>query len=152
VEFFSVQLQTLGLPPLPVYEPPASSAYPLTLCQGRTLTHFHSFYDHGQALPTLAQLDPEPYVWISPADAKARGVQDREQIRVYNARGALQARAHVTTDVPAGTVWMRDGWLGLNALTSGTAALPDAAVSLFGFSAGQPSFEARVEIARQSDV
>jgi anaerobic selenocysteine-containing dehydrogenase len=130
-----------------VYEAPSSSAYPLTLCQGRTLAHFHSFYDHGQALPTLAQLDPGPYVWISPADATVRGVQNGLAVLMYNERGALQVRARVTDDVPAGTVWMRDGWCGLNALTSGEAVLPDPAVSIFGFSAGQASFEAQVEVA-----
>lgn len=148
VEFFSAQVQALGLPPLPVYVAPSSSEYPLTLCQGRTLTHFHSFYDHGRALPTLAQLDPEPYLWISPADAAVRSVQNGSAIRMYNERGALQARARVTDEVPAGTVWMRDGWAGLNNLTSGQAVLPDAAVSIFGFSAGQASFEAKVEVAR----
>jgi anaerobic selenocysteine-containing dehydrogenase len=41
-------------------------------------------------------------------------VKDGDPIRVYNERGEMHARAHVTEDVPAGTVWMRDGWLGLN--------------------------------------
>jgi anaerobic selenocysteine-containing dehydrogenase len=148
VEFFSAQAQTLGLPPLPVYIQPSPSMYPLTLSQGRTLTHFHGFYDHGRALPTLAQLDPEPYLWMSPADAAARGLHEGAPIRIYNERGLLEARARVTEDVPAGTVWMRDGWAGLNNLTSGQAVLPDAAVSIFGFSAGQASFEAKVEVAR----
>ena len=59
----------LGLPSLPVaVEPPAPGRYPLTLCQGRTLTHFHGFYDHGRALPSLAKADPEPALWISPTD------------------------------------------------------------------------------------
>ena len=44
--------QALKLPSLPVYEESSQSAYPLTLSQGRTLTHFHGFYDHGRALPT----------------------------------------------------------------------------------------------------
>jgi len=48
--------------------------------------------------------------------------------------------------VPAGTVWMRDGWAGLNELTSGAPAIPDAAVDTFGFSAGQAAYEARVEV------
>lgn len=146
VEFYSAQAQESGLPPLPVYEEPAPSSYPLTLSQGRTLTHFHSFYDHGRALPSLAQLDPEPYVWISPGDATARKVTDGAMIRVYNERGTLQARARVTAEVPPGTAWMRDGWLGLNSLTSGQPVLPDAAVCMYGFSAGQASFAARVEI------
>jgi anaerobic selenocysteine-containing dehydrogenase len=149
VEFFSARAQSLGLPPLPVYEESSPSAYPLTLCQGRTLTHFHGFYDHGQALPTLAQLDPEPYLWISPDDAARRGLHDGAAIRIYNGRGALHARARVTDQIPTGTVWMRDGWAGLNNLTSGQAVLPDAAVDLFGFSAGQAAFEAMIEVAPQ---
>jgi anaerobic selenocysteine-containing dehydrogenase len=149
VEFFSARAQALGLPPLPVYAEPTPPAYPLILCQGRTLTHFHGFYDHGQALPTLAQLDPEPYLWISPDDAATRGLHDGAAIRIYNERGALHARARVTDHIPAGTVWMRDGWHGLNSLTLGQAVLPDAAVDLFGFSAGQAAFEAMVEVAPQ---
>lgn len=147
VEFFSVPAHKLGLPPLPVCEVPSASTYPLTLCQGRTLTHFHSFYDQGHALPTLAQLDPEPRLWLSVADASARGVQDGAPIRIYNQRGSCNARAQVTERVPAGTVWMRDGWEGLNTLTSGQPVLPDDAVDLFAFSAGQATFEAMVEVA-----
>jgi anaerobic selenocysteine-containing dehydrogenase len=146
VEFFSTRTQALGLPPLPVYEESVQSAYPLALSQGRTLTHFHGFYDHGQALPTLAQLDPEPWLWISPADAAARGLDDGAVIRVYNQRGSCNARARVTDQIPAGTVWMRDGWADLNNLTGGQAVLPDVAVDMFGFSAGQASFEAMVEV------
>ncbi len=41
---------------------------------------------------------------------------------------------------------MRDGWTGLNRLTDGEAALPDHAVDVFGFSGGQASFDARVEV------
>lgn len=147
VEFFSERARALGLPPLPVYEDLPRSRYPLTFRQGRTLTQFHGFYDHGRALPTLARADPEPFLWISPQDAVARGVQDGVPIRLYNQRGEWQARARVTPKVPPGTVWMRDGWEGLNRLTSGEACIPDAAVDLFSFSAGQASFDAMVEVA-----
>ncbi|HET7340664.1 MAG TPA: molybdopterin-dependent oxidoreductase [Methylomirabilota bacterium] len=147
IELVSTRAAELGLPPLPVHVPaPASSAYPLALRQGRTLTHFHAFYDHGRALPTLAKADPGPALWISPADAAPRGVADGAAIRIVNARGAMRARAHVTPRVPAGTVWMHDGWLGLNDLTDGAAAIPDAAVDTFGFSGGQATFEARVQV------
>jgi hypothetical protein len=43
-------------------------------------------------------------------------------------------------------VWMRDGWSGLNTLTSGDAVLPDGAVDALEFSAGQAAFDARVEV------
>ena len=124
-----------------------AARHPLTLRQGRTLTQFHGFYDHGRALPTLAAADPEPSLWISPDDAVARGVNDGDVIRIYNQRGEMHARARVTGDVPSGTVWMRDGWLGLNTLTDGTAVIPDEAVDTFGFSGGQASFDAAVEVA-----
>jgi hypothetical protein len=42
---------------------------------------------------------------------------------------------------------MHDGWEGINRLTSGHAVLPDEAVDLFHFSAGQSAFDARVEVA-----
>jgi hypothetical protein len=41
---------------------------------------------------------------------------------------------------------MRDGWRGLNTLTSGDAIIPDDAVDALGFSAGQAAFDARVEV------
>ena len=146
VEFVSERAHSLGLPALPVHDEAPASAFPLALRQGRTLTAFHGFYDHGRALPTLARADPEPYVWMSPTDAFARGVTDGAGVRLHNERGAMLARARVTDKIPAGTLWMRDGWAGLNALTSGAPVLGDAAVDIFAFSAGQASFEAQVEV------
>jgi anaerobic selenocysteine-containing dehydrogenase len=121
--------------------------FPLALTQGRTLAHFHSFYDHGKALPSLAKLEAEPHLWLSPMDAEARGIVNGAPIRIYNNRGAFEACANVTDRIPAGTVWMRDGWEGLNRVTSGEPVLPDAAVDIYGFSAGQASFEAFVDVA-----
>jgi anaerobic selenocysteine-containing dehydrogenase len=155
IELRSERAAALGLPALPVHAAPALSPYPLTLCQGRTLTHFHGFYDHGQALPSLAKADPGPALWISPADAAARGVADGAPIRIRNARGEMRARALVTPRIPAGTVWMRDGWAGLNDLTGGGRTLPDGAVDAFaslGFSGGQAVFDARVEVEAASEA
>jgi anaerobic selenocysteine-containing dehydrogenase len=146
IELYSERARALGLPPLPVFEPLVASMYPLHFRQGRTLTHFHGFYDHGRALPTLAKADPGPRLWISEADAKARSLGDGVAIRIFNERGELRARALVTSRIPAGTVWMRDGWEGLNGLTSGRSSIPDEAVNLFPFGAGQAAFDAMVEV------
>jgi len=147
IELYSERAAAIGLPALPVHDELPGSAFPLTLRQGRTLTQFHAFYDHGRALPTLAKADPEPELWVAPSDAAARGVSDGAMIRIRNERGDMKARARVTPRIPAGVVWMRDGWDGLNHLTSGTAVVPDAAVDLFGFSGGQAAFDAKVDIA-----
>jgi anaerobic selenocysteine-containing dehydrogenase len=146
VELYSSRAASLGLPPLPVHEPAPAPSYPLAFSQGRTLAQFHGFYDHGQALPTLARLDPEPRLWMAPADAAARGLADGAAIRVFNERGAFAARVHTTPRIPAGTVWIRDGWGGVNSVTSGEAVIPDGAVDLFPFAAGQAAFGAAVEV------
>jgi hypothetical protein len=41
---------------------------------------------------------------------------------------------------------MRDGWTGMNRVTSGAPILPDGAVDLFPFAAGQAAFDAAVEV------
>src|SRR5262249_2341994 len=60
IEFVSEQARRLGLPALPDFEADdvparASPAYSLLLAQGRTMSHFHSFYNNGRELPTLAR-------------------------------------------------------------------------------------------------
>ncbi len=124
MELYSARAESLGLAPLPVHEDLPAGRFPLVLRQGRTLAHFHGFYDHGRALPSLAALEPEPVLWLSPADAAARAVADGAAVRVFNERGEMRARARVTDRVPARTVWMRDGWDGLNRLTSGRGVHP----------------------------
>jgi anaerobic selenocysteine-containing dehydrogenase len=147
VEFYSERAAKLGLPPLPIHDAAPESAYPLVLCQGRTLTQFHSFYDEGQALPTLKARNPRPELWISPADAEARGVVNGGGIYVHNQRGGFAASAQVTEKIPPGVVWMRDGWMGLNNLTSGAAVLPEGGLTLFPFTVGQAEFDAMVEVS-----
>jgi anaerobic selenocysteine-containing dehydrogenase len=124
------------------------SAYPLSLSFGRTLTHFHAFYDEGKALPSLAKHNAAPQLWMSKPDADARQLADGDAIKIYNERGEFKATAHITDDVSPGVVWIRDGWVGLNHLTSGDAVLSGDALSLFPFSVGQANYGAQVEVAR----
>jgi anaerobic selenocysteine-containing dehydrogenase len=153
IEFYSARAEDAGLPPLPVHETRPQAAadettdYPLTLCHGRSLTQFHAFYDHGQALPMLAERDPGPELWISPDDAQVRDLADGCAIQVYNQRGAFDATAHFTDQIPAGVVWMRDGCAGMNRVTSGAPVLPETAIDLFRFTAGQSEYEAMVQVA-----
>jgi anaerobic selenocysteine-containing dehydrogenase len=149
IEFYSARAAQAGLPPLPVHEAGSrrgSSDYPLALCQGRTLTQFHAFYDHGEALPMLARRDAGAQLWVSPRDAAARKLSEGDAIRVYNRRGAFAAKAHITDRIPPGVVWMRDGCVGLNQVTSGAAVLPEKALSFFHFTVGQAEYEAMVEV------
>jgi anaerobic selenocysteine-containing dehydrogenase len=95
----------------------------------------------------LTERDPGPELWISLDDARTRNLSEGDAIRVYNQRGAFEARAHVTDHLPAGVVWMRDGCIGMNRVTSGAPLLPEKALDLFPFTVGQAEFGAMVDVA-----
>jgi len=152
IEFYSERAKEAGLPPMPEYiarlkTDDPQSEYPLTLCHGRTLNHFHAFYDNGRALPKLAKRDPGPELWISADDAQMRAVSQGDAIRVHNDRGAFEATAHITDRIPDGVVWIRDGSVGLNRVTSGAPVLPETALGLFPFTVGQAEYDAMVDVA-----
>jgi len=147
IEFYSQRAADCGLPALPQPRGARGAAgFPLELRMGRTLTHFHSFYDHGQALPSLAKLERAPTLWMAAADAARRGVADGSAVRMHNAGGAVEAIAKVSDSLQPGTLWMRDGWPGLNDLTSSAETIPTAATGLFPFTTGQSAFDAFVEV------
>ncbi|MBX2881449.1 MAG: molybdopterin-dependent oxidoreductase [Granulosicoccus sp.] len=144
IEFVSEQALNLGLPALPMPSKQHQPEGSLILTHGRTFGHFHSFYDHGRALPTLARREPQPQLWISTEDAQQRNIENGDAIELTNHRGAFNAIAKVTPRIQTGVVWIRDGWPGLNELTEGSAVLPEAALSTFPFSVGQAEFSASV--------
>jgi len=150
VEFYSERAESLGFPPLPDYTSPArdDAAFPLEFRQGRVLTAFHSFYDNGRALPTLARAEAHAELWIHPADAGPRGITAGRRVELTNGRGRFEAVARVTEDVLPGVLWARDGWPGLNTLTSGEACLtPEASDGLDPrIPGGQSAYESRVEV------
>lgn len=148
IEFWSERAQLAGLAPLPSYTRPADEAYPLRFCQGRTLTAFHSFFDEGQALPTLAKANTEAQLWLHPEDAKQRNITSGAAIIVSNQRGQFEATAYVTEDIVPGAVWMRDGWARINRVTSGTPIVALAANNIVpGIPGGQAAYDAWVEVA-----
>lgn len=146
IEFWSDRAAEAGISPLPTFTPPAPADYPLRFCQGRTLTAFHSFFDEGQALPSLARANPAPQLWMHPLDAGQRQIQTGSTIHIANQRGQFQAEAFVTSDVLPGVVWMRDGWVGVNSLTNGAQIVPLAANDLVGIPGGQAAYDAWVEV------
>jgi anaerobic selenocysteine-containing dehydrogenase len=147
IEFYSELAGNCGLPALPVFEPRSTGDFPLELRMGRSINHFHSFYDSGRALPSLVRRDPSPTLWISPRDAVERSIADGDAVTMYNDQARFLASASVTARVPAGTLWIHDGWPGLNDLTSGEAAISDQVAALFPFSTGQAAYDAFVEVS-----
>ena len=150
IEFFSERARQQGLPPLPDYTARPNDPFPLELRFGRSMNQFHSFYDAGAKLPNLAKRLRGPEVWISPEDAASRSIKDATLVTIFNDRGTFEARAKITDRAAAGTLWMRDGWPGMNHLTSGDASLPTPATDLFHFTSGQAAYDAFVDVSASS--
>ena len=77
------------------YEPPAESPskeFPMWLCTGRVLEHWHSG-SMTRRVPILHRAMPEAYVEIHPDDAKAIGVSDGGQVKVTSPRGTIILKA-----------------------------------------------------------
>ncbi|WP_254889746.1 molybdopterin-dependent oxidoreductase, partial [Cronobacter sakazakii] len=64
----------------------------------------HSTYSDNLLMLTLSR--GGPIVWMSEDDAKDLGIADNDWIEVFNANGALTARAVVSQRVPAGMTMM----------------------------------------------
>lgn len=161
IELYSERAARIGLPPLPEYAPPAevpesapelAARYPLVFKQGRSFTSFHGFYDEARALPSLAKVNPGPELWISPTDAIERGIQHRAPIQLFNDRATVDATARVTEDVPPGVVWMRDGWVAVNRLTSNDSCMTAEQAEALPILGGQATYEAMIEVRSQLSV
>lgn len=90
------------------YRPPAEvpdGDYPLTLCTGRVLYHYHSGTSTHR-VPGLVELFPETLIEINNVDAEQLGIEDGDMVRVVSRRGQVEVRASVSDKCPTGTVWM----------------------------------------------
>ncbi len=85
-----------------------SKKYPLLMSSPHSLYRVHSFLDNN---PLLRGDCYRHAVWISLADANARGIKDNDLVRVHNDIGEMIIPAYVTSRVVPGTVFIfHGGW------------------------------------------
>ena len=117
IELFSMALYELAepeIPPIPRYVPAPEgpedalrSRYPLQLIGYHTKRRCHSIHDQNE---WMEELDP-PALWIHPADAAARGIQNGDLVEVFNDRGRVRIPAKVTRRIVQGvTAMSQGGW------------------------------------------
>lgn len=115
IELRSDALAAQGIDPLPGYVAPAefvaggrgraqrdappSEPQPLVLISGAS----HHYVSSSLAnQPSLMAREGAPFIEINPQDARERGVESGDRVRVSNERGWCTLRAVVTDDVPPG--------------------------------------------------
>ena len=122
IEIYSQRLAALGLehvPPLPTFIPeweggpwdPLHEKYPLQAFGRHFQRRTHSIYDN---VDWLEEAMPQR-VFMNPIDADARGIEDGDEVRVFNDRGEIRLRVRVTrrimpgvVDIPQGAWWTPD--------------------------------------------
>jgi formate dehydrogenase alpha subunit len=77
----------------------------LVLTTGRVITHFNSGALTRRS-GTLTKMRSEDALQIHPDDAAERGIEDGDEVRVENERGAVTAPADVTPTTRRGTVFL----------------------------------------------
>jgi anaerobic selenocysteine-containing dehydrogenase len=118
IELFSTTLDSLGLDPLPAYDPPSrerlpeveTRRYPLLLVTGdREKSYHHSrFRDQ----PWAIKVSPDPRLTMHPDTARALGLDEGAWVRLEVARGkgACRLRVKLTDTTPLGVVNTGMGW------------------------------------------
>ncbi|NCB41716.1 MAG: dimethyl sulfoxide reductase [Clostridia bacterium] len=116
IEIFSKRLYDLDNPEeiggVPIHfktvegpEDPLISKYPLQMVGYHTKRRTHSIHDQN---PWMEELDP-PAIWMHPADANKRSIQDNELVEVFNDRGIVRIPAKVTSRIMQGVCAMSQG-------------------------------------------
>ena len=116
IEIFSKQLYDLENPDevggVPIHfrtvegpEDPLKEKYPLQMIGYHTKRRCHSIHDQN---PLMEELDP-PAIWIHPADANKRSIQNGEIVEVFNDRGVVRIPAKVTDRIVRGVCAMSQG-------------------------------------------
>jgi molybdopterin-containing oxidoreductase family molybdopterin binding subunit len=106
---------SMGVNPLPHFEPPREAwyenpltqKYPLICMQKHALWRVHSQWFN---VPWIRELDPFPHVDLTPSDAASRSVSEGDLVDVFNDRGSVTLKAHITEALPDGMVNIDKGW------------------------------------------
>jgi anaerobic selenocysteine-containing dehydrogenase len=113
LKFYSEEYKQAGYPPMPIYRDPAgglacvSQAYPL-LCTSRRPREFVHTKLHNMEATT--RLHRHAQLWISQADATARGLKEGDFSILKTEIGQARFCIHIADRQPVGLVAAEFGW------------------------------------------
>ncbi|MEQ9641632.1 MAG: molybdopterin-dependent oxidoreductase [Alphaproteobacteria bacterium] len=106
LEIYSEQLAAQGVSPLPDWEPdPEDEAeaarWPLRLLTAPGYFQAHTAY---AGVEFLRGREGEPHCVLHPEDAKSRGLDDGQAVKLFNDRGAVGLKLRVSDEVQPGVI------------------------------------------------
>ena len=106
-EFRSDLCAQNGFKALPEYVPGREATAPFRLLTPHVQFGLHSQFIN---LDWMENFYPEPFVYIHPEAAKAKGIRDMDNVRVFNSIGEVKVRAKLTSNVAKDCVVMYEAW------------------------------------------
>lgn len=118
IELYSAAMERAGLPPLPTYvplregydgerRPGEGDAYPLMFISPPNHSFLNSTFGN---VEKLTALEKSPLLQIHPQDAAERGIEDGDEVTVWNDRGSYRVKTSVTDKMLPGIVVSQGLW------------------------------------------
>ncbi len=153
-ELYSEAVKALGLDPVAAFRPPtesrhgrASRALPLELLARKSDNFLNSTFSN---VPSVQAMEEPGLLEISTPDARARGIVDGDQVRVFNGRGDILLKARVDGKVQPGVVCARLNWAKKTAGFQSVNSLTSEKLADMGNSATFYSVLVEVELSKPS--
>lgn len=146
IELYSERMEKEGLQPLPTYEPiREEETFPLLFVSAPNHNFLNSTFSNNEV---HVRLEKTPRLHLHPEEARKRGIENGEKVRVYNRRGECELTASVGENVLPGVAVSQGLW----AESPGTKQLVNVLTPsrLADMGGGATFFSARVEVEKLS--
>jgi anaerobic selenocysteine-containing dehydrogenase len=147
-------VRALGLNPVADFTPPAESrhgnkdgALPLELLARKADNFLNSTFSN---ISSVQQMEETGLLEISTVDARARGIAEGDEVRVFNHRGDILLIARVDGKVQPGVVSARLNWAKMTSGFQSINALTSEKLTDMGNSATFYSVLVEVELSKPS--
>jgi anaerobic selenocysteine-containing dehydrogenase len=149
IELYSKRMKANGYPPLPTYIPLViDGEHPYQFIPAPNHNFLNSTFSNNQK---HISLEKAPRLYMNSKDAKASGIEDGDQVRVWNQRGECLLKVSVGENVLPGVVVTQGLWADLEGTKQLVNTLtPDRIADMGG---GATFFSGRVSVEKiYSDV
>ncbi len=99
----------IGLTGVPHWvKPEENREFPFVAMTGARIVY--AIHSRCHKVPSLRRMRPEPLVDINPSDAAALGIQQGDDVEIYNIAGSVVMKANLSNVVAAGEISMYHGY------------------------------------------